>query len=192
MKFEAVIDGDNYSFYPKDNIPAGITTDGNTWRLKVKNKPLDSTSLLMMGGGAIVGKIPEGLPTIAMPDLTLKSFLKLLPTAIIISLLGFMEAIAIAKAMAAKTGQKIDANQELIGQGLANICGSFGSSYSVSGSFSRSAVNLAAGAVTGSVFGYHLGYGCHHASFLYSSALPSPTGNPCCGNYDGCYRTSEY
>ena len=149
MKFEAVIDGDNYSFYPQDNLPAGITTDGNTWRLKVKNKPLDSTSLLMMGGGAIVGKVPEGLPTIAMPDLTLKSFLKLLPTAIIISLLGFMEAIAIAKAMAAKTGQKIDANQELIGQGLANICGSFGSSYSVSGSFSRSAVNLAAGAVTG-------------------------------------------
>ena len=84
MKFEAVIDGDNYSFYPQDNLPAGITTDGNTWRLKVKNKPLDSTSLLMMGGGAIVGKVPEGLPTIAMPDLTLKSFLKLLPTAFII------------------------------------------------------------------------------------------------------------
>ena len=149
MKFEAVVEGDNYSFYSKDNLPAGITTDGKTWRLKVKNKVLDSSSLLMMGGGAIVGKIPEGLPTIAMPDLTLKSFIKLLPTAIIISLLGFMEAIAIAKAMAAKTGQKIDANQELIGQGLANIFGSFGSSYAVSGSFSRSAVNLSAGAVTG-------------------------------------------
>jgi anti-anti-sigma factor len=51
--------------------------------------------------------------------------------------------------MAAKTGQKIDANQELIGQGLANIIGSLGSSYAVSGSFSRSAVNLQAGAVTG-------------------------------------------
>ena len=60
-----------------------------------------------------------------------------------------MEAIAIAKAMAAKTGQKIDANQELIGQGLANILGSCGSSYASSGSFSRSAVNLQAGAVTG-------------------------------------------
>ncbi len=149
MKFEAVQDGENYTFYPKGNIPAGIETDGKTWRLKVKNKELDSSKLLMMGGGAIVGKIPEGLPTIAMPELTVKSFFKLLPTAIIISLLGFMEAIAIAKAMAAKTGQKIDANQELIGQGLANILGSFGSSYSVSGSFSRSAVNLAAGAVSG-------------------------------------------
>lgn len=149
MKFEAVQEGDNYTFYQKGAIPAGITTDGGTWRLKVKNKALDSSKLLMMGGGAIVGKIPEGLPTLAIPELTLKSFLKLLPTAIIISLLGFMEAIAIAKAMAAKTGQKIDANQELIGQGLSNILGSFGSSYAVSGSFSRSAVNLAAGAVSG-------------------------------------------
>ena len=148
-KFEAVKDGESYVFYPKDNIPPGITTDGKTWRLKVKNKPLDSASLLMMGGGAIVGKIPEGLPTFSVPHLTVKTFFKLLPTAIIISLLGFMEAIAIAKAMAAQTGQKIDANQELIGQGLGNIIGSFGSSYSVSGSFSRSAVNLAAGAVTG-------------------------------------------
>jgi sulfate permease, SulP family len=149
MKFEAVQDGENVTFYPKENIPAGIETDGGTWRLKVKNKALDSTQLTMMGGGAIVGKVPKGLPTIAMPELTVKSFFKLLPTAIIISLLGFMEAIAIAKAMAAKTGQKIDANQELIGQGLANICGSMGSSYAVSGSFSRSAVNLAAGAVSG-------------------------------------------
>jgi len=149
MKFEAAVDGDKYSFYPKDNLPAGITTDGKTWRIKVKNKPLDSTNLLMMGGGAIVGKIPEGLPQFTVPDLSIKTFFKLLPTAIIISLLGFMEAIAIAKAMAAQTGQKIDANQELIGQGLGNILGSFGSSYSVSGSFSRSAVNLAAGAVSG-------------------------------------------
>jgi len=60
-----------------------------------------------------------------------------------------MEAISIAKAMAAKTGQRLDPNQELIGQGLANICGAFGKSYPVSGSFSRSAVNLQAGAVSG-------------------------------------------
>ncbi len=153
MKFEAVKtgEGDNatYQFYAKDAIPTGVTTDGGTWRIKVKNKPLDSTKLTMMGGGAIVGTIPEGLPTFSVPELNVKSFLKLLPTAIIISLLGFMEAIAIAKAMAAQTGQKIDANQELIGQGMANMLGSMGSSYAVSGSFSRSAVNLAAGAVSG-------------------------------------------
>jgi len=149
MKFEAVQDGENYTFYPKGDIPSGMTTDGRTWRIKARNSALDPTRLTLMGGGAIVGKIPEGLPTFSVPDLTFKSFFKLLPTAIIISLLGFMEAIAIAKAMAAKTGQKIDANQELIGQGLANIIGSMGSSYAVSGSFSRSAVNLQAGAVSG-------------------------------------------
>ncbi|BHH81798.1 SulP family inorganic anion transporter [Desulforhopalus sp. 52FAK] len=149
LKFEAVRDNDNITFYNKTSIPTGIETDAKTWRIKVGNSQLDSSNLLMMGGGAVVGKIPEGLPTFAMPDLTLKSFLKLLPTAIIISLLGFMEAIAIAKAMAAKTGQKLDPNQELIGQGLANMIGSIGSSYAVSGSFSRSAVNLQAGAISG-------------------------------------------
>jgi len=149
MKFEAAQESEIFTFYNKAALPQGIATDAKTWRLKVGNTQLDSTDLLMMGGGAVVGKIPEGLPTLAMPDLTMKSFLKLLPTAIIISLLGFMEAIAIAKAMAAKTGQKLDPNQELIGQGLANMLGSIGSSYAVSGSFSRSAVNLQAGAISG-------------------------------------------
>jgi len=149
LKFEAEQDSDSYAFHPADNIPQGTVADGKTWRLKVGNSALNPSNLLIMGGGAVVGKIPEGLPTFSMPDLTLKSFIKLLPTAIIISLLGFMEAIAIAKAMAAQTGQKLDPNQELIGQGLANMLGSIGSSYSVSGSFSRSAVNLQAGAVSG-------------------------------------------
>ncbi len=149
LKFEAVRDGETYVFYPKESIPPGLETDGGVWRIRVKNSPLELSNLKIMGGGDVVGKIPEGLPTLTMPDLTVKTFFKLLPTAIIISLLGFMEAIAIAKAMAAKTGQKLDPNQELIGQGLANILGSIGSSYAVSGSFSRSAVNLQAGAVSG-------------------------------------------
>jgi MFS superfamily sulfate permease-like transporter len=72
-----------------------------------------------------------------------------MPPAVIIALLGFMEAISIAKAMAAKTGQRIDPNQELMGQGLANMIGSAAQSYPVAGSFSRSAVNLQAGAVSG-------------------------------------------
>jgi MFS superfamily sulfate permease-like transporter len=75
--------------------------------------------------------------------------MRLLPAALIISLLGFMEAISIAKAMAARTKQKLDANQELVGQGLANMVGSLTLSYPVSGSFSRSAVALQAGARTG-------------------------------------------
>ncbi len=103
----------------------------------------------MTGGGAVVGVIPRGLPSLTMPKIDLKTLLHLFPYAAIISLLGFMEAISIAKAMAGKTGQRLDPNQELIGQGLANIFGSIGESYPTSGSFSRSEVNLQAGAVSG-------------------------------------------
>jgi anti-anti-sigma factor len=149
FKFEGLKENDSFILYPEDLIPEGIHTDGMTWRLKVSNSILDTANIPVMGGGAVVGNVPQGLPQFTIPELDAKSFMKLLPTAIIISLLGFMEAIAIAKAMAAKTGQKLDPNQELIGQGLANIFGSIGSSYSVSGSFSRSAVNLQAGAVSG-------------------------------------------
>jgi MFS superfamily sulfate permease-like transporter len=60
-----------------------------------------------------------------------------------------MEAVSIAKAMAAKTGQRLDPNRELIGQGLANMCGAVAKSYPISGSFSRSAVNLQSGAISG-------------------------------------------
>lgn len=133
----------------RQEVPGNVKTDGRTWRLKVGNRLLDTENLLIMGGGEVVGTVPSGLPSLSMPRLDLKVMLRLLPFAAIISLLGFMEAISIAKAMAAKTGQRLDPNQELIGQGLANILGAVGKSYPVSGSFSRSAVNLQAGAVTG-------------------------------------------
>ncbi len=135
--------------YLQGQEPQGVETDGRTWRLKVGNRLLDTTDLLMMGGGAVVGTVPKGLPSLSIPKFDMKVILRLLPFAAIISLLGFMEAISIAKAMAAKTGQRLDPNQELIGQGLANILGAVGKSYPTSGSFSRSAVNLQAGAVTG-------------------------------------------
>ena len=136
-------------FYPKDQIPPGMESDGRTWRIKVGNEPLDTDNLRMMGGGAVVGVIPKGLPSLDIPPIDIGVMLHLLPFAAIISLLGFMEAISIAKAMAGKTGQRLDPNQELIGQGLGNICGAIGKSYPTSGSFSRSAVNLQARAVTG-------------------------------------------
>lgn len=145
--------GTTVAYYTDDTLPDGFESDGRKWRLKVGNKLLNLEKLIMMGEGAIVGKIPEGLvfgiPQAPKNTSYLAAFLQLFPFAVIISLLGFMEAIAIAKSMAAKTGQKLDPNQELIGQGLANIVGAFGQSYSVSGSFSRSSVNLQANAVTG-------------------------------------------
>lgn len=100
-------------------------------------------------GGAVVGSIPQGLPLPRIPDFDLSVMLQLFSSAVIISLIGFMEAISVAKAIAARTRQRLDPNQELIGQGLANLTGSFFQSYPVSGSFSRSAVNQVAGAVTG-------------------------------------------
>ncbi|RLB18758.1 MAG: sodium-independent anion transporter [Deltaproteobacteria bacterium] len=136
-------------FYLPEDMPANAKSDGRIWRIKVKNSPLDTANLFMIGGGAVVAHIPKGLPSLTIPNIDLGIMLHLFPFAAIISLLGFMEAISIAKAMAAKTGQRLDPNQELIGQGLANILGSFGKSYPVSGSFSRSAVNLQAGAVSG-------------------------------------------
>jgi SulP family sulfate permease len=99
--------------------------------------------------GAVVGKVPEGLPSLGMPAFSMEKALTLLPSAIVIALVGFMEAISIAKAMAAKSKDRIDPNQELIGQGMANIAGSFTQSFPASGSFSRSAVNFNAGALTG-------------------------------------------
>lgn len=138
---------------PEESLRFDLKESGGdcdqTWRLKVGNSALNTGKLLLIGGGDVVGTIPSGLPALKIPLFDSSIALKLLSMAMIISLLGFMEAISIAKAIAARTGQRLDPNQELVGQGLGNIVGSFGQSYAVSGSFSRSAVNLQAGAVTG-------------------------------------------
>jgi SulP family sulfate permease len=99
-----------------------------------------------LGMGAAAFAIMYGLHRTAPIDFSVMIYF--LPNVAIISLLGFMEAISVAKAIAAKTGQRLDPNRELIGQGLANIVGSVAKSYPVSGSFSRSAVSLQSGAVS--------------------------------------------
>ncbi len=150
MIFAGVIQKDgSLGFYPEEEVPAGAETDGRRWHIKVGNKALATDGLTMIGGGSVVGDIPKGLPAFSVPKLDWTIILHLFPFAAIISLLGFMEAISIAKAMAGKTGQRLDPNQELIGQGVANLIGALGKSYPTSGSFSRSAVNLQAGAITG-------------------------------------------
>ncbi len=100
-------------------------------------------------GGAIVGDIPKGLPGLSIPEFNFEIISQLATSAVVISLVGFMEAISIAKAMAARTRDRLDANQELVGQGLSNITSGLFNGYPVSGSFSRSAVNINAGALTG-------------------------------------------
>lgn len=97
----------------------------------------------------IVGEIPAGLPAVTLPNFDLTIWQQLLPIALTISFVGFMESIAIAKSLASKRRQKIDANQELIGLGTANLGAAFTGGYPVTGGFSRSVVNFTAGANTG-------------------------------------------
>ena len=110
---------------------------------------LDGGQVKLTGGGEVVGTIPAGLPGFRVPNIDWKLVLPLLPAALVMALLGFMEATSISKAISAKTGQRVDTNRELVGQGLANIVGSFFQSYVVSGSFSRSAMAAREGAKTG-------------------------------------------
>jgi len=95
-----------------------------------------------------VSSIPGAFPPISMPDLSLSTLQKLFAATLIMTLLASTEAMAIARAIALKSKDTFNANQEFIGQGLANIAGSFFSAYPSSGSFNRTGVNLAAGART--------------------------------------------
>jgi len=99
-------------------------------------------------GGKVVGLVPSGLPSIGLPILDWHATTMLLPAAFIIALISFMEAMSSSKVISLKTRQPWDENKELIGQGLAKIAASFCHSMPVSGSFSRSALNLATNAQT--------------------------------------------
>lgn len=101
-------------------------------------------------GVKIVGEVPSGLPSIGFPNMNLETLEKLGPTALAISLVSFMESIAVAKAIQSKhNNYKVIPNQELIALGAANMIGSFFKSYPTTGGFSRTAVNDQAGAKTG-------------------------------------------
>ncbi len=100
-------------------------------------------------GGRVVGDIPKGLPSFSIPDFDVKYIPSLMVPALLIALLSFVEAFSIAKAVASRTRQRISADQEMVGKGLANLTAGFMSGYPVSGSFSRTAVAFEAGAVTG-------------------------------------------
>lgn len=99
-------------------------------------------------GVAIVGVVPEGLPPFGLPSFSWTALQALLPTILAISLVGYMESIAVAKSIANRRGYKIDANQELIGLGAANLAGSLFQSFPTTGGLSRTAVNDQAGAET--------------------------------------------
>lgn len=102
-------------------------------------------------GGSVVGAIPQGLPSFSFPavEFNFNQLSGLMVSALVIGLMGLVEAISISKAIASQTRQPWSVNQELVGQGMANITSGLFQGYVVSGSFSRSAVNFTSGAVTG-------------------------------------------
>ena len=99
-------------------------------------------------GIKLVGEIPSNLPPLSSPDFSFSTIKMLTSEAFAVALLGLIEAVSISRAIATKSGQRIDTNQEFIGQGMSNIFGSFLSSYAGSGSFTRSGINYESGAKT--------------------------------------------
>jgi sulfate permease, SulP family len=97
---------------------------------------------------AVIGKVPAPLPPLSMPALSFDALRSLTGAAVSIALLSIAQAIPIARAIATRSGQRIDANQELIGQGLSNLAAAFFSGYPSSASLNRTGANFEAGART--------------------------------------------
>ena len=126
----------------RTNLPAGL--------IAIVGATIGITVLeLHLKGVAIIGAIPGGLPHPILPPLDFDTISSLLGPAVVIALVSFAETYSVGKAISSQTKQKVDVNQEFIGQGLANLIGSFFQSYPVSGSFSRTAINFSTGAKTG-------------------------------------------
>jgi sulfate permease, SulP family len=97
----------------------------------------------------VVGDVHRGLPPLTVPDFDLEMVLSLAPAALVISLVGFMESISIAKSLASRERQDVDANQELVAIGVSNLSAALSGGYTVTGSFSRSVLNYRSGATSG-------------------------------------------
>ena len=141
LRFEQ-LDG---SLYIAGLTPGGRHGDGQHWRIS----KVEGGKIKLTAGGEVVGAVPAGPPSFAWPNPDPGKLADLLSAAIVIALVAFMEGVSVAKAIGAKTKQRIDPNQELIGQGLANVASGFSHGFPVAGGFSRTAVNYNASAATG-------------------------------------------
>ncbi|NBB82171.1 MAG: sodium-independent anion transporter, partial [Alphaproteobacteria bacterium] len=99
-------------------------------------------------GLSIVGDVPRGLPPATLPAFDLELWGALIGSAVLISIIGFVESVSVAQTLAAKKRQRIAPDQELIGLGAANVAASVSGGYPVTGGFARSVVNFDAGAET--------------------------------------------
>ncbi|MBM7606546.1 SulP family sulfate permease [Metabacillus crassostreae] len=124
---------------------------------------------LDMYGVALIGKIPMGMPPLVFPVFTMEKITSMIPIAIVIAFIGFIETFAIGKVIAKKEGYSLRSNTELKSLGLANIVGGFFSAMPVAGGFSRSAVNYSSGAIT--KFSSVLSVGIVLVSLIYLTSL---------------------
>ena len=99
-------------------------------------------------GVKVVGAIPQGLPPISVPAFDPELWRMLVPSALLISIVGFVESVSVAQTLAAKRRERIQPDRELVGLGAANIASAFSGGYPVTGGFARSVVNFDAGART--------------------------------------------
>ncbi len=99
-------------------------------------------------GVKVVGAIPQGLPPLTLPPFDLELWRSLIPSAVLISVVGFVESVSVAQTLAAKRRERIQPDRELLGLGAANIAAAVGGGYPVTGGFARSVVNFDAGART--------------------------------------------
>ncbi|MCH2323087.1 MAG: sulfate permease [Pseudomonadota bacterium] len=99
-------------------------------------------------GIQLLGEVPQGLPVFGLPDMSVDLLGALVGSALLISIIGFVESISVAQTLAAKRRERVDLDQELVGLGTANLASSFSGGFPISGGFSRSVVNFEAGAAT--------------------------------------------
>ncbi|TQV85149.1 sulfate permease [Exilibacterium tricleocarpae] len=103
---------------------------------------------MQVQGVALVGAIPRGLPSLQLPVFSAELWSSLAGSALLISIIGYVESVSVGKTLAAKRRQRIDPDQELIGLGGANVASAVSAGFPVTGGFSRSIVNFDAGAAT--------------------------------------------
>jgi SulP family sulfate permease len=118
-------------------VAAVAVTTGATYALGLHERGVD-----------IVGAVPQGLPPLKVPSLDFDLWSQLALSALLISVVGFVESVSVAQTLAAKRRQRIDPDQELVGLGASNIGAAFTGGYPVTGGFARSVVNFDAGAQT--------------------------------------------
>lgn len=142
-------------------LEAGLVTLGVAALVRKLNRKLPHL-LIGMGAGSLtcyvldptgeavayVGALSGQLPQPVLPEFSFATLKTLAPGALAVALLGLIEAVSIARAIAVRSHQQIDGNQEFLGQGLSNIVGSFFACYASTGSFTRSGANYDAGART--------------------------------------------